>query len=66
MKAKIDDRDRMLFPFRHAARVVGIHRSTLKKAADRGDLDFVTIAGKNYVPRAEIERLLREKGGGEK
>jgi Helix-turn-helix domain len=62
MKAKLADRDRMLFPFRHAARVVGLHRSTLKRAAERGDLDFVTVAGKNYVPRAEIERLLRERG----
>jgi predicted site-specific integrase-resolvase len=61
MKAKIDDRDRMLFPFRHAARLVGIHRSTLKRAAERGDLDFVTIAGKTYLPRAEIARLLRER-----
>ena len=60
-KAKIDDADRRLFPFRHAARVVGIHRSTLKKAAERGDLDLVTIAGKNYVPRAEVLRLLRAR-----
>ena len=61
MKAKIDDRDRMLFPFRHAARVVGLHRETLKRAAERGDLDCVTIAGKTYVPRAEVLRLMRER-----
>jgi excisionase family DNA binding protein len=60
-KAKIDDADRMLFPFRHAARVIGIHRVTLKKAAERGELDFVKIAGRTFVPRAEIERLLRER-----
>jgi predicted site-specific integrase-resolvase len=61
-KALIDDADRMLFPFRHAARVVGISRATLRRAADRGELDFVTIAGRPFVPRAEIERLLRERG----
>lgn len=60
-KAKIADADRMLFPFRHAARVIGINRKTLKKAAERGELDFVTLSGRTFVPRAEVERLLRER-----
>ena len=51
----------MLFPFRHAARVIGINRKTLKKAAERGELDFVTLSGRTFVPRAEVERLLRER-----
>jgi excisionase family DNA binding protein len=62
MKAKIDDANRKLFPFRHVARLVGIHRATLKRAAERGELDFVTLAGRTFVPRAEVERLLREEG----
>ena len=47
---------RALFGFTELMERWGLSRFTLMRAARRGDLRVVSIAGRVFVPRAEVER----------
>lgn len=41
----------------NAARALGLSRPTLYKMAARGDAEFVRLAGRTLMRRAEVERI---------
>lgn len=41
----------------NAARALGLSRPTLYKMAERGDAQFVRLAGRTLMRRAEVERI---------
>lgn len=50
----------LLYSLRRAARVLGVGRNnTLAKLLANGSLRTVTIAGRRYIPREQLEELAR-------
>lgn len=46
-----------LLTLSNAARTLGLSRPTLYKMAARGDAQFVRLAGRTLMRRAEVERI---------
>jgi excisionase family DNA binding protein len=48
---------------RQAAGALGVHPRTIRRWIDRGDLQGVPVAGRRWVPRTELERLIASRAG---
>lgn len=46
-----------LLPLPNAARILGLSRPTLYKMAEHGEAQFVRLAGRTLMRRAEVERI---------
>ena len=51
---------RSLFSFAILMGMWGVSRDLLARAAERGDLRTIYLAGRRMVPRDEVERIERE------
>ena len=49
---------RTYFTVADAARYAGVHRATVYRWIDIGDLDAVILSGVRYVARADMDKLL--------
>lgn len=50
--------ERQTYTIAEAARILGVSKETLYKAAARGDLPHIRFGKRVLIPRAFIERLL--------
>ena len=51
-----------LVSVKEAAEALGIARVTVYKQISRGELLSCRLGGSLYVPRSEVERILKERG----
>lgn len=56
----------LAYSFGRLARLFGTSRDTWIRAANRGEVKTIPIAGRRLVPRAEVERIRLEGFGGRK
>lgn len=46
---------------RQAAGALGIHPRTLRRWLDRGEVEGVPVAGRRWIPRTELDRLIASR-----
>lgn len=51
-------RRRKLWPLREAAYQLGLHRVTLYRLEDRGEIRFTRVGGRTFITDAELDRFI--------
>lgn len=60
------DEQQQAFGLGTFGKMFGVSRDTCVRAADRGELKTIPIAGRRMIPRSEVERVKLEGFGGRK
>lgn len=52
--------ERLARTFQETAPALGVHKDTLRRAWQRGELKAIRVGGRLLIPESEVQRIVRE------